>query len=93
MYYSLVQHKLLPACHIVITSRHEAGKKVRPYFDTLWEIVGFTKEDAESFIRKYFKGKEYLAEKLIERLKLPEYDDDDDDDDDDHDKTTYSRNP
>ena len=80
MYYSLVQSKLLPGCHIVITSRHEVGKKVRPYCDTLWEIVGFTKEDAESFIRKYFKGKEHLAEKLIERLKLPESGDDDDDD-------------
>ncbi|KAM7438240.1 NLR [Porites harrisoni] len=80
MYYSLVQSKLLPACHIVITSRHEVGKKVRPYCDALWEIVRFTSEDAESFIRKYFKGKEHLAEQLIERLKLPEYDDDDDDD-------------
>ncbi|KAM7427491.1 hypothetical protein ABFA07_021382 [Porites harrisoni] len=78
MYYSLVQSKLLPACHIVITSRHEVGKKVRPYCDALWEIVGFTKEDAKSFIRKYFKGKEHLAEKLIERLIFPEYDDDDD---------------
>ena len=76
MYYSLVHSKLLPACHIVITSRHEVGKKVRPYCDALWEIVGFTKEDAKSFIRKYFKGEEHLAEKLIERLKLPEYDDD-----------------
>ena len=68
MYYSLVQSKLLPACHIVITSRHEVGKKVRPYCDALWEIVGFTEEDAESFIRKYFKGKEHLAEELIKRL-------------------------
>ena len=68
MYYSLVQSKLLPACHIVITSRHEVGKKVRPYCDALWEIVGFTKEDAKSFIRKYFKGKEHLAEELIKRL-------------------------
>ncbi|XP_073253368.1 uncharacterized protein [Porites lutea] len=85
MYYSLVQSKLLPACHIVISSRHEVGKKVRPYCNTLWEIVGFTKEDAESFIRKYFKGKEHLAEKLIKRLKLLEYDDNDDDDDDDDD--------
>ena len=74
LYLSLVQSKLLPDCHIVITSRHEVGKKVRPYCDTLWEIVGFCKEDAESFIRKYFKGKkEDLAEKLIERLILPEY--------------------
>ena len=73
MYYSLVQSKLLPACHIVISSRHEVGKKVRPYCDTLWEIVGFTKKDAESFIRKYFKGKEHLAWKLITRWIRPEY--------------------
>ena len=73
MYYSFVQSKLLAACHIVVTSRHEAGKKVRPYCDTLWEIVGFSKEDAESFIRKYFKGKEHLVEELIKRLILPEY--------------------
>ena len=83
MYYSFVQSKLLAACHIVVTSRHEAGKKVRPYCDTLWEIVGFSKEDAESFIRKYFKGKGHLAEKLIKRLISSRYDDDDDDDDDD----------
>ena len=73
MYYLLVQSKLLASCHSVVTSRHEVGKKVRPYCDTLWEIVGFTNEDAESFIRKYFKGKEHLAEKLIKRLILPEY--------------------
>ena len=73
MYYSLVQSKLLAACHIVITSRQEVGKKVRPYCDTLWEIVGFTKEDAESFIRKYFKDKGHLAEKLRKRLTLPWY--------------------
>ena len=83
MYYSFVQSKLLAACHIVVTSRHEAGKKVRPYCDTLWEIVGFSKEDVESFIRKYFKGKEHLAEKLIKRLISSRYDDSDDDDDDD----------
>ena len=71
MYYSLVQSKLLPACNIVITSRHEAGKKVRPYCDTLWEIVGFTNEDAESFIRKYFKGESYFDhEKKEDTVKL-----------------------
>ena len=73
MYYSLVHSKLLASCHIVITSRQEVGKKVRPYCDTLWEIVGFTKEDAESFIRKYFKDKGHLAEKLRKRLTLPWY--------------------
>ena len=56
--------------HIVLTSRHETGKKVRRYCDTLWEIVGFTKRHAQSFITKYFKniGKKHLADKLIEQL-------------------------
>ena len=65
---SLIQGKELSGCYIVVTSRHEAGSKVRRYFDTLWEIEGFTKKDAESFILKYFKNinKEHLAWKLIE---------------------------
>ena len=66
MFLSLVQSKFFPACHIVTTSRHEDGKEIRPYCDTLWEIVGFTKVDSKSFIRKYFQGKDHLAEKLIQ---------------------------
>ena len=67
---SLIQGKELSGCYIVVTSRHEAGSKVRRYFDTLWEIEGFTKKDAESFILKYFKNinKEHLAWNLIERI-------------------------
>ena len=67
MYLSLLTCKLLPDCHVVITSRHEVGKKVSRYCDNLWEIVGFTEEDSKSFIRKYFQGKEHLAERFIER--------------------------
>ena len=78
MYLELVQSKELPECHIVLTSRHEAGKRVRKYCDALWEIVGFTKEDAKIFIRKYFQHKKYLAKKLIRNI----FDDDDDGDDD-----------
>ena len=63
IYLSLVTCKLLPACYVVISSRHEVGKKVS--CDNLWEIVGFTKEDSKSFIRKYFQGKDHLAEKFI----------------------------
>ena len=92
VYFSLVQRKLLPGCHIVLTSRHEAGSKVRPYSDTLLEIVGFTSSDAKCFIRKYFRDAEQMGEKLINVLWHPyddnddEGDDDDDDDgDDDHD--------
>ena len=67
---SLIQGKELSGCYIVVTSRHEAGSKVRRYFDTLWEIEGFTKKDAESFILKYFKNinKGHLARKLLKRV-------------------------
>ena len=71
LYFSLVQRKLLPGCHIVLTSRHEAGSKVRPYSDTLLEIVGFTSSDAKSFIRKYFRHAEQMAEKLINDVEGP----------------------
>ena len=73
MYYSLVEGNHLSRCHFVITCRPEVAEIVRPYCDTLWEIVGFTKQDAESFIRKYFVGKEDLAERLIKRLKADSF--------------------
>ena len=64
----LVERRDLPDCYIVLSSRHEAGKQVRRYCDTLWEIVGFKEEDACSFIRKYFGTQEHLAEQLIASL-------------------------
>ena len=69
MYFNLVKGKVLPGCHIVLTSRHEAGRKLRRYCDTLWDIAGFTKSDAESFILKYFKNMEHSPEKLLEELR------------------------
>ena len=69
MYFKLVEGRLLPDCHIVLTSRHEAGRKVRRYCDTSWEIVGFTKGDAECFIRKFFKNMEHLPAKLLQELR------------------------
>ncbi|XP_068753257.1 protein NLRC3-like [Montipora capricornis] len=71
VYFSLVQRKLFPGCDIVLTSRHEAGIKVRPYSDTLLEIVGFTRSDAECFIRKYFRHAVQMGEKLINVLWHP----------------------
>ena len=68
VYLSLIQKKQLPGCYIVLTSRHEAGNRVAPYVDTLLEIVGFGKANADHFIRKYFKHKEHLGEKLILQL-------------------------
>ena len=70
MFLNLVHGKQLSDCFIVFTARHEAGREVRRYCDTLWEIVGFTKEDAKSFIQKYFKNihKEELARTLLEMV-------------------------
>ncbi|XP_068725737.1 protein NLRC3-like isoform X2 [Montipora capricornis] len=73
MYNDLLESKVLPNCHIVITSRHETGKSVRRYCDTLWEIVGFTLQDAKSYILKYFKGMEHLAKELIKQLRVDRF--------------------
>ena len=67
MFSNLIKSKELSGCYVVLTSRHEAGRNARRYCDTLWEIVGFTQEDAVSFIHKYFKNvnKKHLARELI----------------------------
>ncbi|XP_068723040.1 protein NLRC3-like isoform X2 [Montipora capricornis] len=70
MYNDLLESKVLPNCHIIITSRHETGKSLRRYCDTLWEIIGFTFEDAKSYILKYFKGMEHLPKELLKQLAL-----------------------
>ena len=68
----IIQGRVLPKCHIVVTARHEAGIKVRKYCDTLLEIEGFTEEDAQEFIYKYFKTMESLAQKLLLKLDADE---------------------
>ncbi|XP_015748253.1 PREDICTED: protein NLRC3-like [Acropora digitifera] len=72
MYLKLLQRKQLRGCNIVLTSRHEAGGKVRPYTDTFLEIVGFTTTDAEFYIGKYFQHAEHLANDLIDKLNFEE---------------------
>ena len=65
----IIQGRVLPKCHLVATSRPEAGMKVRRYYDTILEIVGFTLEDVENFICKYFKDMTDLAQKLLFKLR------------------------
>ena len=72
MFLKLIQRKQLPGCYIVLTSRHEVGRKVRPYTDTLFEIVGFTTTDAECYIRKYFQHAKHLAKALISNVECDE---------------------
>ena len=68
MYLKLAEGRDFSKCRIVFTSRHEVGMKFRRFCDTLWEIVGFTTKDAESFILKYFKNNQLLAAKLLGQL-------------------------
>ena len=67
----VIQGKRFSNTYLMLTARHEAGMKVRRYCDTLLEIVGYTSEDADSYITKYFSNHEdpSLAEKLISELK------------------------
>ena len=66
----LIEGNLFPYTYLMLTARHEAGKKVRKYCDTLLEIVGYTRDDTDSYIEKYFSNHDdpSLAKKLIMRL-------------------------
>ena len=71
----LIQGKVFANVYLILTSRHEAGMKVRRYCDTLLEIIGYTQEDVESYIKKYFISHEdqSLADKMIEKLNGDRY--------------------
>ena len=64
----IIQGRMLPKCHIVVTVRHEVGMKVRECCDTLLEMEGFTELDARNFIAKYFKTESHLARKLLDKI-------------------------
>ena len=66
----LIKGRVFSNTYLLLTARHEAGMKVRQYCDTLLEIVGYTSEDADSYIKKYFSNHDdpSLAKKLIRGL-------------------------
>ena len=68
----VIQGRMLPKCHIVATARQEVGMEVRECCDTLLEIEGFTKEDAQKFIFRYFKAEPHLAQQLLNKLETDE---------------------
>ncbi|XP_068745826.1 NLR family CARD domain-containing protein 3-like isoform X1 [Montipora capricornis] len=69
VYKEIIQGRMLPKCHLVVTARHEAGIEVRECCDTLLEVEGFTENDAKDFIWRYFKTEEHLAKKLLDKLR------------------------
>ena len=66
---NIIQGKVLPLSHLVVTARHEAGIAIRKVCDTLLKIEGFTYQDSKEFIHKYFAGKEDLAKKLLDKIQ------------------------
>ncbi|PFX17061.1 Protein NLRC3 [Stylophora pistillata] len=52
----LIKGRVFPLTYVMLTARHEAGMKVRQHCDALFEIVGYTKSDADSYIKKYFRS-------------------------------------
>jgi len=67
----LIQGKAFFNTYVMLTARHEAGMKLRRYCDTLLEIVGYTHDDAYSYIKRYFSNHDdpSLAKKMIEKLQ------------------------
>ena len=65
----IIQGKMLPQCHLLVTARHKAGIPMRKVCDTLLEIKGFTYQNSKEYIHKYFAGKEDLAEKLLDKIQ------------------------
>ena len=67
----LIKGKVFSNTYLMLTARHEAGTDVRRYCDTLLDIVGYTYQDADSYITKYFSNHQdpSLGNALIEKLK------------------------
>ena len=66
----LIKGRVFPLAYLIMTARHEAGMKVRRHCDALFEILGYTEEDADSYIMKYFSchDKSRLAGELIRAI-------------------------
>ena len=66
--FSLIENELRPwKCKFLLTSRNDP--KLRKHCDSLFQIIGFTIEDAKSYIRKFFgKREQELAELLVDKI-------------------------
>ena len=66
----LIQGKVLSNIYLLLTARLEMGAKVRQYCDSLLQIVGYTGDDVNSYIEKYFRNHSdpSVAKKLKDKL-------------------------
>ena len=66
----IIQGPIFSKCHIVATAQPEVGKRVRDCFDTCLETEGFTEDDTQKFVVRYFCGNmEEKAQMLLETLR------------------------
>ncbi|XP_078687036.1 uncharacterized protein LOC144919459 [Branchiostoma floridae x Branchiostoma belcheri] len=65
----LIQGKILRNCHVLVTSRPLQCIKDLEKCHQFYKIVGYSKENSEEFIRKYFCESPESASKLVKQLK------------------------
>ncbi|XP_067833231.1 NACHT, LRR and PYD domains-containing protein 3-like [Heptranchias perlo] len=60
--YSLIQHKLLPGCSVLVTSRPTASHLLEKAEISVWaEILGFVGEERKEYFNKYFEDQAVAA--------------------------------
>ena len=67
--YDLLQHKLLPKCRLVVTSRPHASAHLHKNFDCRVDILGFTEDDRLHYIHSSLKGEVEKITTLVKYLK------------------------
>ena len=65
----LLECRALPASNIVVSSHPHASKYIRDNVRLRVDILGFTKEDRESFIKQSLKEQDKNAEQLLRHLR------------------------
>ncbi|XP_041036643.1 NACHT, LRR and PYD domains-containing protein 3-like [Carcharodon carcharias] len=60
--YSLIQHKLLPGCSVLVTSRPTALHSLKKAEINVWaEILGFAGDERKEYFNKFFEGQTVAA--------------------------------
>ncbi|XP_072132696.1 NACHT, LRR and PYD domains-containing protein 3-like, partial [Mobula birostris] len=60
--YNLIQHKLLPGCSVLVTTRPTALRVLEEADISVWtEIMGFSAEDGKEYFNKFFEDRTVAA--------------------------------
>ena len=67
--FDLLQHKILPACSILVSSRPHASTHLRDNIRCQVEILGFSEQDQQHFIEHSLRGQPHKILELKQYLK------------------------